>query len=313
MKNLIFTCFIFAYNAINAQERGNAVYESNAVYGNNAYNYNSPYYNNYNSPRNPQNYLPNDSVYTIGARVAINLLPDAYIAVFAVQQEGLTVAECNNSMNIRIEAFKKGVFATGIKEDDFFVDMVAQARIYDYKIVGKTATEMGKGYELKKNMIIKFTDHSLLEKLLLLAAEQEIYDLVKVDYILTDPQKTQKQLQDAVYEIIEGKKKHLFEKSSLFLSDKGLVMFENYNTVYPSEAYKSYVAAESSSVQPSYYNHDMWVKEQRKSRTFYFDKLNSAQFDKVINPAMVKIPVQMTIEVEVKYYIGKPEKKTRKG
>jgi uncharacterized protein YggE len=306
---------MFAASCAMAQEAGNVMYadmankayEGNSVY--NSHNYNQSHKT---SGGNFNNYLPNDSVYTFGAKVMINVQPDSYMAVFGVSQEAITVSECTKLINTRIDNFKAGLKALGIKDDDLFVDMIVQTRIYDYKISGKTATETKQGFEIKKNVIIKFTDHSLVEKMMLSAAEQEIFDIVKIDYILNDPEKVQNQLRAAAMEIVGNKKKFVLDNSSLVLSDKGLIQYESFNTIYPDKAYKQYVAAETGNVSSSYYNSNTWIKEQRKSKTFYFDSQNPATFDRVINPVTVKVPVQMSLDVMYKFYIGKPEKKMRK-
>lgn len=313
-KSILLSVTLLAvYSIAAAQERGNAMYEANAAaYANQGYGYNYSYNRqDYLYSRNNNVYLPNDSVYTFGARVMINLQPDAYMAVFCVQQEALSVPECSKLIASRIDKFKGGIKALGIADADIFVDLVAQTRIYDFKIAGKTATETKQGFEFKKNIIIKFTDHSLLEKIMLLAAEQEIYDIIKVDYIINDLEKIQQQLRAEAIKTLDNKRKFVLENSSLLLGDKGLIAYENFNVVYPQESYRQYVAAESGNIQAGYYS-KTWVKEERKSQTFYFEKLNPALFDKVINPAMVQIPVQMTLDISMKYYIGKPVQKTRK-
>ncbi|MDX2172557.1 MAG: SIMPL domain-containing protein [Bacteroidota bacterium] len=312
--SLLLTISLMVFFA-SAQEPGNAAYDrANNVYAENAVYGNNNYYKQINktSGGNFNHFLPNDSIYTFVAKVMINVQPDSYLAVFGLSQEGSTVAECNQLINDRLTKFKAGLKNLGIKDEDLFVDLITQTRIYDYKITGKTATETKQGYELKKNIHIKFTNHEWLEKMTVLASEQEIYDIIKVDYIINEPEKIQTQLRQAAVEIIENKKKFVLANSSLSLSDKGLIQFENLNTVFPKNSYNQYIAAESAVVQPSYYNRDTWVKEQRKSKTFYFEKLNPASFDKVINPQVVNIPIQMSIDLGYKFYIGKPEKKTRK-
>ena len=315
MKTTFLSLTILTTLATYAQDYGNISYdkgnyamEGNAVYGN--YNYG----NHYNTGiRGNNNYfLQNDSTYFINTKVMINVQPDSYMAVFGVTQEALTVAECSKLINARLEKFKTGIKALGLTDDDIFVDLIAQTRIYDFKIVGKTATETAEGFELKKNVIISFTNHDLVEKMMILASEIDVYDIVKVEYIISDMEKIQNQLRAASLEIIENKKKFAAANSSLLLSDKGLIQYENFNTVFPNDAYRQYVAAETATIQPSYYTRDRWVKEQRKSKTFYFEKLNPSAYDKVINPVSVKVPVQVTCEIGYKFYIGKPVLKTRK-
>ncbi|MFI5205182.1 MAG: hypothetical protein ACHQF2_11860, partial [Flavobacteriales bacterium] len=108
MKQLLITTAVFCSITLNAQERGNIAYDAsnnvyaeNSVYGN--YNYGYP---RYSHTGNNSQQLPNDSVYTLNARVLINLTPDIYVAVFNVQQEALTVAQCTKLITERIDKFK---------------------------------------------------------------------------------------------------------------------------------------------------------------------------------------------------------------
>lgn len=286
-----------------------AQHTGNKVYGNN-YDYYGG--NNGSNKGNNSVYHPNDSVYITDAKVMINLVPDAYVVVYGIQQEAKTVAECNKNMAVRIEKFKAALKTIGLSENDVFVDMVAQARIYDYKIDNNTATQFQQGFELKKNIIIKFTQNSMMEKINLLAADQEIFDIVKVDYLINDIEKVQNVLREAALKIIENKKDFAAKNSSLDLKDKGIIFYENFNTVYPDESYRKYTAFEESDARYNYNNTQAWIKDQRKSQTFYFDKVNPSHFDKVINHDMISVPIQMSLELGIKYYIGKPQRKTRK-
>lgn len=303
MKKILIALSSLIATTVFGQERGNAIYEANAIYG----NYNN--YQQYSYPKNANNYLLTDSTYMISAKVMMNILPDAYIAVFAVQEEALTVTECNKQIKTRIDNFKSALKRLGVKEDDMFVDLVAQTKIYDYKLTEKTASEYQQGFELKKNVIVKFTKHEWLEEMMLLASEYEIYDIVKVDYIINDQEKYFDEMRNEAVKVIEKKKKLAQENSSLVINDRGVLNAESTNIVYPSEGYRQYTAAETSTVRSNYYNTDKWVKDQRKSKTFYFEKLNAANFDRVLNGGMVKIPIQLTLDVSVKYYLETKEKK----
>lgn len=299
MKKITFLALSLVSSFSMAQHSGNVAYE------NNDYDYNRNYNNLYNRvvmQTNPN--LPNDSTYLLDAKVLINIQPDAYIAVFAVQQEAQTAIECNKLITTRIDKFISALGKTGIKAEDIFVDMIAQAQIYDFDVQGNVASEYKKGFEFKKNVVIKFTDNKQLDKISLLAAEQEIFDLVKVDYIILDIEKVQNQLREAALLVLQNKKKFVNANSSLSLDEKGIIQFEQFNTVYPQESYRKYVAAETARAQPYYFkDNQAWVKEQRKSQTFYFEKLHPGAFDKVINPAAVMVPIQMTLTIGYKYDI----------
>lgn len=281
----------------------------NEAYGNLHYNksYNNNYYYQNNPPQNNQYYqnmLVTDSTYFIQAKILMNVQPDHYIVTFSVQEEELTVKDCNIKINDRIKKFKESLKTLNIKDEDIYVDMVAQARIYDYKVAGRTATQTETGYELKKNIIIKFYDITQIDDMLVFASEQDIYDIVKVDYIVEDQQKIYDQMIAEAAKLIDHKKSLANGMSKMvFLPDYKLC-FQNFFAVYPDEAYKSYSAFETSDANYHYgYNssESYWKKEMRKTKTFYYDKMNYSGFDKVINPSYTRIPVQFVLDVQMKY------------
>lgn len=284
----------------------NAQLSGNELYGNMNYNqYNG--YNNYQQQYQAQYQQINsntDSTYYIQAKILMNVQPDEFIATIAVQQEALTVKECNQKINVRIENFKKSLSALGIKSEDLYVDMVAQAKVYDYTVEGKTAAQIDKGFEIKKNVIIKFTDPNLMDEIMVAASEEEIYDIVKVDYIVLDQQKIYDQMIAEIDKLVEKKKATAHSLSEMTLLPDSKLATQNFFAIYPDESYKSYSAFETGDA--NYYHgynssDTYWKKEQRKSKTFYFDKQNYSGYDKIINPSMVKIPVQFVLDVHIQY------------
>ena len=284
-----------------AQVVGNEMY-GNIAYGNRSNSnygtqpvYMSQYY---------QTMLATDSTYFIQAKILMNVQADHYVVTFSVQEEELSVKDCNKKINERITKFTDAIKTLKIGAEDIYVDMIAQARIFDYKVVGKTATQNEKGYELKKNIIIKFNDITLIDEMMVMASEQDIYDIVKIDYIVEDQQKVYDQMIAEAAKLIEHKKSLANGMSKMvFLPDYKLC-FQNFFAVYPDEAYKSYSAFESSDA--NYYygynsNESYWKKEMRKSKTFYYDKMNYSGFDKVINPSYTRIPIQFVLDVQMKY------------
>ena len=73
-----------------------------------------------------------------------------------------------------------------MKDADLFVDFVAQNKTYGFELAGDVVREKLVGFELKKNVSIRYADHALIDKLLAAAAKAEVFDLVKVDYIVKD-------------------------------------------------------------------------------------------------------------------------------
>ena len=142
---------------------------------------------------------------TLDAGVLMNVKADEYVAVFGVSEEAPTAAEASAKMNATVAAFKTSLSALGVRPDDSFVDFVAQVRIYTYKIEGNTATEELAGFELKKNISVRFTGKALLDRMAEAAARERIYDLIKVDYVVRDTQGIQEKLRAEAARIIARK------------------------------------------------------------------------------------------------------------
>src|SRR6188508_599833 len=68
-------------------------------------------------------------VYFVEANVLMNMKPDAFVAVFAVVQEGTTSAESNTKLDTQISGFIKDLDSLGIKKGDVFVDFINQNKV----------------------------------------------------------------------------------------------------------------------------------------------------------------------------------------
>ena len=85
-------------------------------------------------------------------------------------QEGETVAECGRKMDATVQGCSDELKRLGIGDDDLYVDFVAQNKIYGFELSGDVAREKHAGFELKKNISIRYQDPSLLDKITLAAA-----------------------------------------------------------------------------------------------------------------------------------------------
>lgn len=234
------------------------------------------------------------------ANTMINAKADEYVALFGLSQEGATLAECNSRMEAQLKDFTAGLEGLGINRGDTFVDFIAQNRVYDFGTAGSTAREKLSGFEVKKNVMVHYKDKTILEKIQAIAAKSSIFDLIKVDYVVSDLPGIRARLFEEAMKVIKKKE----SEYSKLLDTKlraAAVYQEKYNKFSPSEMYNSYVAYESGSVDSS--TRDMRVVEKRKSRTFYFDPLDPGEFDSVINPVVVEPVVQFTLFLKVKYQV----------
>src|SRR6185369_7057721 len=122
----------------------------------------------------------------VEANVLMNVKADEYVAVFGISKEGATVQECADKMDAAVKQFTTALRALNIPETNIFVDFITQPRTYGFEFTGDIAREKLTGFELKKNVSIHFSDRDLIDRLVVVAANQEIYDLIKVDYIVKD-------------------------------------------------------------------------------------------------------------------------------
>ena len=165
----------------------------------------------------------------------MNVPADEYVAIFGMAQEGKTVAECNDKMNATISSFTNELAPLGVRDEDRFVDFVAQNKIYGYQLDGNVAKEHLVGLELKKNMAIHYRDSALLDKLVLAASHAQIYDLIKVDYIVKAPGAVQNRLRDEAARLIKEKAANYQRLLGIQLQPNPQVYADKPSTYYPTQ------------------------------------------------------------------------------
>lgn len=280
---------------------------SNEVFGQASGNvaYNKKYYQNLKTAGTAHKVYLSDSTMLVEAKVLLNMLADEYVAIFGVAEEGKTVSECSNKIDKRINNFISAIKKLGIGTKDFYVDFITQNRIYDYEISGNNAYEKLVGFELKKNISIHFKNKDLIDKLTITASKFEIYDLIKVDYIVSDIPKVKSRLFEEATKVINSKKTLYISLTKIKLLPQSQVYYENYASYAPSDLYGSYTAYESGGVSSSYYKSKTTTVHKRKMKTFYFKPIDQSGFDLVINPVIIEPVVQFTYILQVKFEIEK--------
>jgi uncharacterized protein YggE len=243
----------------------------------------------------------NKDVYFVEANVAMNMKADAYVAVFGLVQGGTTSAESNNKVNNQIAGFMRELEALGIKRSDVFVDFITQNKVYDYTTSGSVTTEKFSGFETKKNVAVRYKDREILEKILSAAAKGEIFDLIKVDYVVSDINAVHARLYDEAVKVIKRKEAAYSNSFGIKLSPTNLAS-EKYDAFYPGEMYASYQAFEAGTTYGDYNNR---VIQQRKTRTFYYEPLDPSDFDSVINQIGIEPLVQFTLYLRMQYDLKK--------
>ena len=239
-------------------------------------------------------------LYFVESNVLMNMKADSYVAVFGVAQEAPTAAESNAKTDAAISQFTADLDRLGIKRADTFVDFITQNKVYDYATTGSTTTEKFSGFETKKNINVRYRDRDLLDKILSAASKASIYDLIEVDYTVSDISGAHAKLYDEAVKLIKQKESSYANAFGVRLAPTN-VANEKYDAFYPSELYSNYQAFEAGNTYGDYNNR---VIQARKTRTFFYTPLNASDFDSVINPLGIEPMVQFTLYLKMQYDLG---------
>jgi uncharacterized protein YggE len=245
----------------------------------------------------------------IEASVLMNLKADEYVAVFGAMQECAAVPECNQKMDAAINQFAGELKQLGISSEDFYVDFTVQNKIYGYRVLENIAREKLVGFELKKNISIHYKDKLLLDRLVIAASKANIFDLIKVDYIVTDTAGAQARLMEEAAKLIRQKAETYEKLFGARLLPPAQVVASKPSIYFPTEMYDSYTAHESEEISDYNVRQRYAVQAARKSKTFYFNALDADGFDQVINPVVIEPVVQFTLYLKVRYEIEQAKNK----
>ncbi len=306
MKKYICLLLILTSSLVSAQIKGNATTISRQNIMSTTDLGNANIYGNQVRDFRQQNLIPNP-VITLDVKALNNVIADSYTAVFNVIQIGETSEETNNLMKERIAKIKSELLSKGIYEKDFVIDVISFVPVYETvvekKLFSKKYNEVPKGFELQQNIHIKFTKVNQFEKILSACADNEIYNLVKVDYFINDIQAVYKNLRIAILKVLKEKQQ--------FYSDLGFDLKIYTPTIadtkycyFPREFYKNYQAFNSISLEAL--NKKRGVLSAKKQTSYYYDPISYKDYDVVINPSIVEPVIQVGMEIKLQYS-PKPE------
>jgi len=291
-----------------AQNAGNYVYRSNSESYSDEYNGTSSLYSGSGSSyaNFTQDNLfvnqPFDANINIQINGMANVKADAFVAVFSLSQSGTTTEEVNRLMNVRIGQVLDSLKLAG--HTDVFVDMISFVPVYEFesekKIFSKkTYNEIPAGFELKKNLHIKFVNPGALDRIISICANAEIFDLVRVDYFCQELETIKKEITTKAKAAFLEKLKYYQEIAGVDISAIERQITDAFRVIYPIEMYKSYQSYCNSSINTggkSSYN----VNYKDKSTTLHYMPVMNREFDFVINPLIVEPVIQVLYELNVK-------------
>ena len=292
--NWIIVILLLTFSVSQAQISGNQ------IYGNNSYNG-----NNYNQSNLPNNAVVsiNDNHLTVTVKLLQNKKADGFVITLGLNEEDETVSGCSKKINTRIDGFLDKIKTLGIKKENVYIDFISQTKIYDFEVSGLNSEQVDKGFEIKKNIIITTSNANSLEKLIALASDFEIHDVIKVEYYNNETDAIHNSLFDEALVLAEAKKIRYMKAFGKRIIGTPTAT-EEFATIFPKTQYNTYQAFETAEIQTNYNNRSPYLKKiARKNKTFYYDGISSAGFDKVINPNQTEVGIQYVMTITMHYKI----------
>jgi uncharacterized protein YggE len=240
--------------------------------------------------------------------ITINALSNqkasSYTVIFNLIQTGKTADETNTLFNNRLDGFLNELKNLGIPADAIYVDMVNFLPKYEYDVSKKlfskkTYTEIPKGFELQKNVHIRYATPALLDKIVSAAAHQEIYDIIKVDYFVKEPQNVYSDLREVSFQYL-NKIKSQYRAIGIQLDSAYLVTAENAWVAYPINRYERYQAFSAERIDADEKNNIIVNNVDKPSARFY-NAVPANDYDVVINPEILEPAVQFSYNLVVRY------------
>lgn len=263
------------------------------------------------SDNNIDKSFPANSDLFISVKGLANVKANSYVAIFNVTQVGKTTEEVNSLINERINKTLENI-RTNL-EVETYVDMISFVPIYEYEVEKKifskkTYNEIPVGFELKKNIHIKYSNSNLLNEIISVLSNAEIYDLVRVDYFSNNIEAIKKELSTKANTILQQKLKSYETILSVSLDSTEKQLVDGYKVVLPVEMYRSYQAYSSSSLNLKKSSN---IKQTDKSTTLYYQPVIDKEFDFVINPTILEPVIQ--VMYEIKMNVNREKDKVKKA
>lgn len=229
-----------------------------------------------------------------------NASPTAYTAIFHINQAGEKVSELDSNLNRRLRKFVALGKEIGLKQNDFYTDMIALVPIFrkEKKLFSSTYVEVPKGFEIQKNVHIRYDHAWQLDRLFSMAAQCEIYDLIKVEYHFDSLQSAQTEMRKKALEILKLRTAHL-KATGINVDTCFRTLTESIQQVDPINQYKPYQPLAISAITDDATTAETVIRPNRS--TLFHNRMPEGNYDAVINPSPLEPSIQITYTAYVHY------------
>ncbi|WP_245593014.1 SIMPL domain-containing protein [Crocinitomix catalasitica] len=256
--------------------------------------------------------FPSSNDLYLSVKGLANVKADSYVAIFSVTQVGKTTSEVNGLIDERLSKAETEIKLK--KGTEVYIDMISFVPVYEYEIEKKlfskkSYNEVPKGFELKKNIHIKYSNPIQLNDFIRILSNQEIYDLVRVDYFSSALENVKKELMNKAKLALQEKVKNYESILGATFESNDKRIMDGFKMVLPVEMYKSYASYNSSSLN---LKRSTNVNNANKGTTLYYQPIIDKEFDFIINPTILEPVIQVMYEIKLVINRDKKENTTTK-
>ena len=247
----------------------------------------------------------------VRVHVLYNAAPSSYMAIFHMNQAGKKVQDIDSLMSKRVAKLIAQGQSIGLKKEDFYTDMIALVPIFEKekKTFGKNYTQVPKGFEMQKNLHVRYKNAAQLDALFTLAAQCEIYDLIKVEYFYDSTETANQILKNKAVQVLNQKLK-TYKQMGISLDTNFRMVQEQRHQYFPIDEYRSYSPLAVSTLEADEVSDaaKSGIPQQSNTQrtTMFYNQVSSDGFDAVINPAPLAPTIQFVYNVDVRYKIHVP-------
>jgi hypothetical protein len=256
------------------------------------------------------NFIAGTQEVVMNINVLYNAKPSGYMAIFHLNQTGKKIHELDTQVSRKVNKFKILAKTLGILEEDFYMDMIALVPIFEQN---KRNSTKPKGFELQKNLHVKYSHASDLDKLFSFAAQCEIYDLIKVEYLYDNAEKAGKDMRSKALGLLQDKI-NFYKSLGVKVDSAYRSISESGDVFFPVDKYKDYAPLSVSSLDDEDVPGEDKGELMKTSygmiqrRTVFYNPTDLSGYDAVINPDPVEPPIQFTYTLQVRYKMQQPVK-----
>jgi uncharacterized protein YggE len=247
----------------------------------------------------------------LSVRVLSNQQADAYTAVFNLTQMAATLESAKNLLQDRFNGLMQGLQSVGVPKDAVHLEMISLKPVLssNNSNISKTNQAIPEAFVLQQNIYVRYQNPSKLADIQFVAAQFEIYDLLKVDYQLKNQTTYLQEMQQKAIDYLLLEIELMQEKLGLDLESGYRIVAEDQQILYPNQQIKKQLSLSKLSLDRTQEKGKLPVVYQ-PTATFY-DAVSSHEFDIVIHPERWKPSVQLMYHLQINIEVKDTQKPSK--